>query len=139
MLFSTRGKNTFFVHIIICLKQWFDFNCFITYINSDQKAINGGSHSNIRFLLDCKRWASHSDIHLRILNKDVSYWHPVWRLFKQEYAFSFELKTGSEIEDTEISLHLSERFRLLRNTKANYRDMATDTYSLLLCVTLIFL
>lgn len=42
----------------------------------------------------------------------------------QEYAFSFELKTGSEIEDIVIPSYLPEDFRY---RKTNYSDMYTHT------------
>lgn len=45
----------------------------------------------------------------------------------QEYAFSFELKTGSEIEDIVMPSYLSEGFR---HRKTNYSDMSTHTHSL---------
>lgn len=43
----------------------------------------------------------------------------------QEYAFSFELKTGSEIEDIVMPSYLSEGFR---HRKTNYSDMSTYTH-----------
>lgn len=45
----------------------------------------------------------------------------------QEYAFSFELKTGSEIEDIVMPSYLSEGFR---HRKTNYSDMSIYTHSL---------
>ncbi len=50
----------------------------------------------------------------------------------QEYAFSFELTTCSEIEDIVMPSYLSEGFRY---RKTNYSDMNTHTST----VTLIFL
>lgn len=50
----------------------------------------------------------------------------------QEYAFSFELRTSSEMEDIVMPSYLSEGFRY---RKTNYSDMNTHAPTL----TVIFL